>query len=752
MAGIRILAARQDQQWADAAANGLSNCLTRDGQGSAQANLPMNSFRHTMVGNAAALTDYAAAGQVQTGLLSFAIAAGTSDAITAVYSPAIAGLVDGMQLGFRATATNTTSAPTFSPSGFTAHPIVKSGGLPLLASDILDGQECVVRYNLANTRWELLNPSDSGATATYNLKSFGAVGDGSTNDYPAIVLAFAALTAAGGGVLTVPSGTYAIASATSSSIVVPNNVIIQGVGAELSVFKVTGSSTLNALFIATNPSNIWFRDLGLYGNSQASSSGSAGAIEFTASSPSGVMENFGCENVTLWNFKQTYWIYAINPSSTAMKTGRFENVRAFSLNGNMRAPNDINEPSAVLAFIGQTVNLGGTISDIVVDKGYCDGTWIKSYSVFWSGVSNSSQINSTIENCGANTANNSGGYGTFAYLLDPGSIGATAPTAITWTGNKIVSAKSNGIYCATVQDCMISGNYIYGQTDTSTGVPDVKAGIGGAGMMNCVISGNVLIDNFNGIEMGGVGNTVNIISDNIIQSSVSGGAGIWIKSVGGAATSATRTILNNNSITVTGATSAGVIVYSATGSGLNPGYVKISGGRIEAAGVGIQSFDTGGGGAVCTGIEIGSVTLAGNPSPAIQHTGTATPIIIHNVTVDASNFDANDNGVVLTNATVVDIDDLLLENKASGAGVLISLAGTLGTMANVSFRNVGASQRYTAPDFGTVKPTNAVSLGAFVQNLNPVEAGSGGSKYIVTGWTNTSGSTTWNDNRTLTGN
>lgn len=85
--------------------------------------------------------------------------AGTVDVITAAYSNALVTLVDGMVLAFRASGANTSTTPTFSPSGLTARTIVKCGGQALLAGDIPRANyECLLRYNLANTRWELLNP------------------------------------------------------------------------------------------------------------------------------------------------------------------------------------------------------------------------------------------------------------------------------------------------------------------------------------------------------------------------------------------------------------------------------------------------------------------------------------------------------------------------------------------------------------------------------------------------------------------
>lgn len=91
----------------------------------------------------------------------YATASGTHDAIAVIYDPPItsAQLVDGLALSFRATAANLTTAPTFSPNGLTAHPITKFGGQALAIGDIAGtNAEIELRYNLANTRWELLNP------------------------------------------------------------------------------------------------------------------------------------------------------------------------------------------------------------------------------------------------------------------------------------------------------------------------------------------------------------------------------------------------------------------------------------------------------------------------------------------------------------------------------------------------------------------------------------------------------------------
>ena len=159
-AGIDITASRMDTDTDDITSNGFGNTLTRDGQGSATANLPMNTFRHTGVGNGVARTDYAALGQVEDGVINWAVASGTSDAIAVSVLPAVVALVDGQLVFFRASAANTTTTPTFSLNSLTAYTITKAGGTALAIGDIAGNlAECIVRYNLANTRWELLNPA-----------------------------------------------------------------------------------------------------------------------------------------------------------------------------------------------------------------------------------------------------------------------------------------------------------------------------------------------------------------------------------------------------------------------------------------------------------------------------------------------------------------------------------------------------------------------------------------------------------------
>lgn len=161
---INITASRVDTE-DTGFATGLSNCICKDGQTTITANLPMGGFIHTGVGNATARNQYAVVGNIQDSLYNWIAGGGTVDAITATYSPAITALVDGMELDFRATGANATTTPTFSPNGLTAHTITQLGGSALFAGSISAANfEGKLRYNLANTRWELLNPAIKSVT------------------------------------------------------------------------------------------------------------------------------------------------------------------------------------------------------------------------------------------------------------------------------------------------------------------------------------------------------------------------------------------------------------------------------------------------------------------------------------------------------------------------------------------------------------------------------------------------------------
>ena len=108
------------------------------------------------------ITDAASQSGVQQNSYSVAAAAGTADAISAAYAPAITALSHGMTLYVRAAAANTSTAPTFTPNNGTlaAKRIVKGSGVSLVPGDISGGGHWMeLQFDKTLDRWVLLNPA-----------------------------------------------------------------------------------------------------------------------------------------------------------------------------------------------------------------------------------------------------------------------------------------------------------------------------------------------------------------------------------------------------------------------------------------------------------------------------------------------------------------------------------------------------------------------------------------------------------------
>lgn len=158
-AGIPITASRMDAD-SDDFTSGINNCLAKDGSNTPTANLNIGSFRLTSVGPGTALTDGANVSQVQAGVLNWGVAGGTADALTVTFSPAQVTIADGTIVCIRAASANATTAPTLAFNATTARTITRYGGAKVQAGDIAGAlAEVILRYNSANTRWELLNPA-----------------------------------------------------------------------------------------------------------------------------------------------------------------------------------------------------------------------------------------------------------------------------------------------------------------------------------------------------------------------------------------------------------------------------------------------------------------------------------------------------------------------------------------------------------------------------------------------------------------
>lgn len=136
-------------------ASGLSTALTKDGQTTPTANIPMGTFKITGLGAGTVATDAAQYGQLQAGATTIATVSGT-DTLTGSLTPAITAYATGNLFSFVAVATNT-GATTINLNSLGAKSITKSGTTALAAGDLVSGQVYLIEYD--GTRFQLINPS-----------------------------------------------------------------------------------------------------------------------------------------------------------------------------------------------------------------------------------------------------------------------------------------------------------------------------------------------------------------------------------------------------------------------------------------------------------------------------------------------------------------------------------------------------------------------------------------------------------------
>ena len=129
---------------------------------------------------------------------------------------------------------------------------VKISALPT-ATLPLSGSET---FPLVQSGATVQTPISTLASPIFNVKSYGAIGDGTTNDTVSVQSAINAANAAGGGTVFFPKGNYSCTNLTGYG-----NIIYAGVGSGASL--VTARSGTTDLFTFLAQSNIVVRDLTL---------------------------------------------------------------------------------------------------------------------------------------------------------------------------------------------------------------------------------------------------------------------------------------------------------------------------------------------------------------------------------------------------------------------------------------------------------------------------------------------------------
>lgn len=147
----------------------------------------------------------------------------------------------------------------------------------------------------------------------YNLKDFGGIGDGNTDNTIAFKSAMAFIASRGGGTLQIPEGDFSV----NSTIALPAGIIIQGISGITTLAPINNvvnknpsrirlSGSNRALFrIGECVENVAVKDLELFGAANDNTSGIEAVGAFAPS------QNFYFEGVVFQNFNRGFYAHAL---------------------------------------------------------------------------------------------------------------------------------------------------------------------------------------------------------------------------------------------------------------------------------------------------------------------------------------------------------------------------------------------------------------------------------------------------------
>ena len=230
-------------------ATGLSTCITKDGQTTPSANIPMGGFKITNLANGTNSTDAVNVSQLQSGVTRYLSVSGT-DTLTASLTPALGAYAAGNAFVFTVANTNTSSV-TINIDSLGAKAITRDGTTALAAGDLVAGEVVIIVYD--GTRFQVINPN-----AYTNLRVSGTLDVAGATTLTGAVSSGSTFTDVYGKVRAIPkSGSdkttaYTLATTdvgqfigvgTSGSIVIPDATF--STGDVLSIFNnTTGNVTL----------------------------------------------------------------------------------------------------------------------------------------------------------------------------------------------------------------------------------------------------------------------------------------------------------------------------------------------------------------------------------------------------------------------------------------------------------------------------------------------------------------------------
>lgn len=327
---------------------------------------------------------------------------------------------------------------------------------------------------------------DGAIPNVYNVKgaTYGALGDGSTNDLAAIQAAINAAKTAGGGIVWFPKGTYIVHGYVDLDLA--HNVTLQGVGAGTIIKQTNTTQILGAATASTD--GLTIRDLTLDGNRTVVASTSVFGTYFQNCT------NLLIHNVRVQNFHSDGIHIRLACDGVRIEGCHIENCRENGIY--VGAESTSPTPPKNVTIVGNTIE--GTPGD--------SGNGI----LFQWGANNCTVSGNTIKS-----------------ISEYGILVADS-TDISIVGNTIISSTLCGIDVYAATAAFASNNVEIVGNNISYSVQDgirLEAAAASNGVSRVTISGNSIRNNaMNGIRIDASlkAITANVISDNIL--STNGGA------------------------------------------------------------------------------------------------------------------------------------------------------------------------------------------------------------------------------------
>jgi hypothetical protein len=152
-------------------ATGLSTAITKDGQTTVTANIPLSNFKITGLGAATAAADAVRFSQLQSSTDKLLTVTGT-DTYVATASPALTAYAAGNLFSLVVPNTNT-GASTINIDGLGAKAITRTGTTALVAGDMIATEVVIVVYD--GTRFQLINANSFTNLLVSGTLTYGGV-------------------------------------------------------------------------------------------------------------------------------------------------------------------------------------------------------------------------------------------------------------------------------------------------------------------------------------------------------------------------------------------------------------------------------------------------------------------------------------------------------------------------------------------------------------------------------------------------